>query len=61
MDTMGGIAFLQGYVWEFPKLRGPFLGSPHNKDHSILGCVLGALIFGSSHMEYTGNPKLGPT
>ena len=27
-------------AWTFPKLRGPLSGSPHNKDHNILGSIL---------------------
>ena len=30
----------------FPKSRGTFLGGPHNKDHSILGSILGSPYFG---------------
>ena len=30
-------------IWGFPKIRGTLLGGPHNKDHSILGSILGSL------------------
>ena len=33
-------------IWGFPKIRGTFLGSPNNKDYSILGSILGYLNFG---------------
>ena len=29
-------------VWGFPKIRGTFLGGPHNKDYSIWGSILGS-------------------
>ena len=29
---------------------GPLFGSPYNKDHSILGSILGPPIYGSLHM-----------
>ena len=32
--------------WEFPKIRGTFLGGPHNKDYNILGSILGPPYFG---------------
>ena len=28
---------------------GALFGSPYNKDHSILGSILGPLLFGNSH------------
>ena len=32
----------------FPKIRGTFLGGPHNKDKSILGCIYWGLpIYGN--------------
>ena len=37
---------LRGRIWGFPKIRGTFLGSPKNKDYSILGSILGYLNFG---------------
>ena len=30
----------------FPKLGVPFLGTPHNKDYSILGSILGSPYIG---------------
>ena len=30
-------------IWGFPKIRGTFLGGPHNKDYSISGSILGSL------------------
>ena len=35
--------------WGFPKIRGPLLGSPYNKSPTILGSILGPMIFGISH------------
>ena len=29
-----------------PKIRGPFFGSPDNKDHNMVGSILGHPIFG---------------
>ena len=29
-------------IWGFPKIRGTFIGGPHNKDYSILGLILGS-------------------
>ena len=37
--------------WGFPKIRGPIFGSPHNKSPTILGYILGPLIFGVSQLE----------
>ena len=34
-----------------PKIRGPIFGSPYNKSPTILGYILGPLIFGVSHMN----------
>ena len=33
----------------------PFLRSPHNKDHSMLGSILGSPILGNYHMGYRLN------
>ena len=33
-------------IWGFPKIRGTIFGSPHNKDYSILGSILGSPYFG---------------
>ena len=33
-------------IWGFPKIRGPLFGSPCNKSPTILGSILGPLIFG---------------
>ena len=33
-------------IWEFPKIRGTMLGSPYNKDYSILGSIMGSPYFG---------------
>ena len=35
----------------FPKIRGTFLGGPHNKDYSFLGCILGSPHFGKLPFE----------
>ena len=40
----------QGSVMGVQNL-GAHFGSPHNKDHSIFGSKLGALISGSSHIS----------
>ena len=37
-------------IWGFPKKRGPIFGSPYNKSPTILGYIVGPLIFGVSHM-----------
>ena len=34
------------YIWGFPKINGTLFGSPHNKDYSILGSILGSHYFG---------------
>ena len=34
-------------IWEFPKIRGTFLGGPYN-----LGTILGSPIFGNSHIHH---------
>ena len=39
----------------FPKIRGPLFGSPDNKSPTILGSILGPLIFGISHIAI--NPQ----
>ena len=33
------------YIWEFPKIRGTFLGGPSNKDYCLLGSILGVPLF----------------
>ena len=35
----------------FPTIRDPLLGSLYNRDHSVLGSILGPLIFGNSQIE----------
>ena len=40
------------HIWGFPKIRGPFFGSPYNKSPTILGSILGPLIFGISHFSH---------
>ena len=46
-------------MWGFPKIRGPFFGSPDNKSPTILGCILGAPIVGDSHIPESNH--LGPS
>ena len=38
-------------IWGFPKIRGTFLGSPHNEEYSILGSILGSPILGNYHIH----------
>ena len=40
-------------LWEFPKIRGTFLGVPFNKDYSILGSILGFPYFGKVPCVHT--------
>ena len=43
---------VQGFMMlGFPKIRGPIFGSPYNESPTILGYILGPLIFGVSHVE----------
>ena len=37
----------------FPKIKGTFLGGPHNKDYSIFGSVLGSPLFGETTTEFS--------
>ena len=37
-------------IWGFPKIRGTFFGGPNNKDHSILGSILGSPILRNYHI-----------
>ena len=39
-------------IWGFLKIRGTFLGGPHNKDYSILGSILGYPYFGKLPFQY---------
>ena len=48
-------------IWGFPKIRGPIFGSPHNKSPTILGYILGPLIFGVSHFKSYVQLSCGPT
>ena len=41
-------------IWGFPKIRGPLLGSPYHKSPTILGSIVGPLIFGISHLLLGG-------
>ena len=36
--------------WEFPKIWGALFWGPYNKDPTILGSILGSLIFGTSQI-----------
>ena len=56
------VAFPDGFgvggtqvIWWFPKIRGTFLGCPHNKDYSILGSILGSPDFGKVPYRDHGN------
>ena len=40
-------------IWGFPKIRGTFLGGPHNKDYSNFGSTLGSTYFGKLTYRYT--------
>ena len=44
-------------TWVFQQL-GTLFGSPHNKDHNILGSVLGPLIFANSHNSFRGKVEV---
>ena len=37
--------------WGFPKIRGPLFGSAYNKSPTILGSILGPMIFGISQVD----------
>ena len=38
------------HMWGFPKIRGPPFGRPYNESPTILGSILGPLIFGIPHV-----------
>ena len=40
----------QGHIWEFQKIRVPYLGGPYDKDPTISGTILGSPIFGNFPM-----------
>ena len=39
------------YKWEFPKIRGPYLGAPYNKDPTMSGTILGSPIIGNPQVS----------
>ena len=41
----------------FPKIRGTLFGGPNNKDHSILGSILGYPYFGKLPYGYVANNR----
>ena len=45
-------------IWGFPKIRGPFFGSPCSKDHNLLGSILGLPIYGSPHMRISAGAPI---
>ena len=43
--------------WEFPKIRGTFLGGLNNKDYSILGSILGCRFWETAKQEGFSRPE----
>ena len=43
-----GLGFRERMKWGFPKMRDPFVWGPHNKDHGILGSILGSPFWGGT-------------
>ena len=49
-DWMFWDALLEN-IKDIPKIRGTLFGSPHSKDPTIKGTILGSLFFGNSRVE----------
>ena len=52
-------SYSQNPKWGFPKIRGTFLGGPHNKNYDILGSILRFPFWGK--YQVPGNQALGPS
>ena len=48
--TQNGLTWNPEPIWEFPKIRVPYLGILIKKDPAIQSTILGSPTFGNSHM-----------